>query len=559
MAGESTVMPQPRPIELPAEFPIEWPDPAMAHAPWQQDRMHVPAPITPMSTWWSTIFARGFSQGLADYSVPMGVSTARLNSYFYMAIAPNVPPEQMAEMGQRSEALIQQALPVFWHRWENEWLPEIQNMWADWGTHDLAGKDDEELKATVARAVELYERIWHIHFELMLPPMIGVSLFQDAYTDLFPDAPPLSAYELLQGFDNVSLEAGRRLRALALRAGDNASLRALIDETSTDQLWERLGTTEEGRAFREQLSDYLHTYGRRSDTVQELADPSWTENPQPALDNLKAYIRDQEDPDETLGRLADERERAVAAAREQIALYPEPVRNQFEGLLAVAQRFTQAQEDHNFWIDQRSLHEIRQLCLELGARLVKRGALASRDDIFLLDMDEALAALAGVGPDTLKVTAARRAEMDHWRTIIPPPFVGTDYGPPPDNPVTRAVGRFWGGPPSAPPTASELRGNPGSAGKVTGTARVILSISDAGRLAKGDILVTPTTSPPWTPYFATAGGIITDTGGVLSHCAIVAREYGIPAVVGAVGATVIITDGATVEVDGDNGLIRVLV
>ncbi|MCH7970441.1 MAG: hypothetical protein IH960_05275 [Chloroflexi bacterium] len=103
-----------------------------------------------------------------------------------------------------------------------------------------------------------------------------------------------------------------------------------------------------------------------------------------------------------------------------------------------------------------------------------------------------------------------------------------------------------------------IAGRPGSSGKVTGTARVIIKLSDAGRLNKGEILVTATTSPPWTPLFATAGGIVTDTGGALSHCAIVAREYGIPATVGAAGATFAIKDGDQIEVDGDAGTVRIL-
>ena len=103
-----------------------------------------------------------------------------------------------------------------------------------------------------------------------------------------------------------------------------------------------------------------------------------------------------------------------------------------------------------------------------------------------------------------------------------------------------------------------LGGTPGSPGKITGIARVIINLEDAGKLSEGEILVTATTSPPWTPLFATAGGIVTDTGGALSHCAIVAREYDIPAVVGTGMATAIIKDGQMIEVDGDTGDVRLL-
>ena len=139
-------------------------------------------------------------------------------------------------------------------------------------------------------------------------------------------------------------------------------------------------------------------------------------------------------------------------------------------------------------------------------------------------------------------------------------MLGMDYGPPPDNPVTRAMGRMFGTPPAPPdPKHPELiSGIPGAPGKVTGTARVIVRLADASRLGRGEILIAPTTSPPWTPLFITAGGIVTDTGGGLSHCAIVAREYGIPAVVGSRVATAAIKDGQQIEVDGDAGTVRIL-
>jgi rifampicin phosphotransferase len=117
---------------------------------------------------------------------------------------------------------------------------------------------------------------------------------------------------------------------------------------------------------------------------------------------------------------------------------------------------------------------------------------------------------------------------------------------------------MFGTPPpeSADPTVlTGLRGSPGSA---SGVARVIRSLGDADRLGAGEVLVTETTAPPWTPLFGRAAAIVTDAGGILSHCAVVAREYGIPAVVGARAATRSIRDGQRVEVDGTRGTVRIL-
>jgi pyruvate,water dikinase len=105
---------------------------------------------------------------------------------------------------------------------------------------------------------------------------------------------------------------------------------------------------------------------------------------------------------------------------------------------------------------------------------------------------------------------------------------------------------------------NKVTGLPGSAGVTRGTARVIRSLADAGKLQPGDVLVAIATEPPWTPLFAIASAIVTDSGGVLSHSAVVAREYRIPAVVGTGNATSTIIDGQLIEVDGNAGIVRVV-
>ena len=557
MSAPQPTMQEPVRIPLPPEFPIDWADAGLEMVPWQQDRQHLPEPVTPMSAWWAEHFAVGFSAGLAAYSVPLKVRTARLNTYYFMAQVPNVPPEQMPAMEARAAELLPPGVGTFWSRWESEWLPELKRTWNDWSAVDVQGADDASLRRHVDRAIEIYERAWTIHFELLIPAFVGISSFQDLYADLFPGRGALDAYSLLRGGDNMSLETGRKLWELSRIAKADPTLREVFETSASREIPARFEASPSGREFMTRLRDFLSFYGMRSDTVQELADPSWIEDPRPALDNLKAYIRQDEDPDVAHLHLAAERDRLIAEARDAIKGYPEAIRGQFEFLLAAGQFASRVQEDHNFWIDQRCLHETRQLCLDVGRRLDDRQQINEPGDIFMLSMDEALDLLAS-GRDATSLVASRRAEMDRWRKVTPPPMVGTDYGPPPENPLTRAIFRFFGGPPQAHDSASELRGNAGSPGTVTGVARVILNLQDGGRLEQGEILVTPTTSPPWTPLFATAGGIVTDTGGALSHCAIVAREYGIPAVVGAAGATAMIRDGCTIEVDGDAGLVRII-
>ena len=131
-------------------------------------------------------------------------------------------------------------------------------------------------------------------------------------------------------------------------------------------------------------------------------------------------------------------------------------------------------------------------------------------------------------------------------------------GPPPDDPISRAVIKMFGGRPTESESADVLYGMAGSPGLARGRVRVVRSLAEGESLEAGEILVAPTTAPPWTPLFARAAGIVTDAGGILSHCAVVAREYSIPAVVGAKRATTVLRDGQLVEVDGTNGRIHIV-
>ena len=319
--------------------------------------------------------------------------------------------------------------------------------------------------------------------------------------------------------------------------------------------------SEAGQNFITEIDRYAQMWGLRSDTVIEIGDPSWVEDPTIVINNVKAYLAgDANDPREQWNEVVAERERLVAEAKERISGYPDPIKQQFGGMLHAGQQGHWIQEDHNWWIDQQGNHQVRQVFLEFGNRLAGAGVIAIRDDVFMMTGDEIIdSAKDGFSGNFKSAALERRAEMEKWAKIPAAAHIGTDYGPPPDNPVTRALGRLFGwGPPPEPGPSGTISGRPGSSGKVTGTARVIIKLTDGGRLNKGDILVTATTSPPWTPLFATAGGIVTDTGGALSHCAIVAREYGIPATVGATGATFAIKDGDRIEVDGDAGTVRIL-
>jgi phosphohistidine swiveling domain-containing protein len=202
--------------------------------------------------------------------------------------------------------------------------------------------------------------------------------------------------------------------------------------------------------------------------------------------------------------------------------------------------------------------------VRIGERLAHEGVLAAGDDVFMLNVDELRNLFAN--PDAARqvdhVRALVQTRKDQFRqaqAMTPPPFIGAPpAGPPPTgSPFERGLLRFFGGPPQQADATNELKGNAGSRGIASGIAHVARTLEEAGAVRSGEILVAVTTMPAWTPLFGVAAAVVTETGGPLSHCAIVAREYGIPAVVGAHGATQRIATGQRITVDGGRGIVTI--
>ena len=551
----------PQTITAPPAFEL---DAADAHLFFQQDKMHFPDPLAPMeSAMLERSLGRGFGHGARAYDAPIeSVEVRTINGYQYQSMVMTTgTPAQMAAQGALAEQAMRAAIARIEDLWTQDILPEVREHVGFWDSFDLAGATRAALSAHLAETWERLERIWELHFEIVLPAYMAISEFDEMYRGLFPDAGGLDSYRLLEGLPNMTVEVGQEMWRLSRRAVASATVREVFRTRETADIPVALFATPEGRAFLAELEQYVDRYGRRADKWTLLA-PSWTEDPAPVIESLRDFVRRTEidEPAVVTAAAAAGREQAIAAAREQLAGYPAAVVGQFEGMLAAAQAGTVISEDHNFWIDNMSIHHLRAVLLEGGRRLVDDGALNRASDVFMLTPEELQAGLDTPGADHRATVARRTDAMARQAQITPPPVLGTLPGAPPpsDDPFARFAMKFNGMPAMADAPADEVHGSSGSSGKARGTARIIGSIAEAGRLQPGDILVAETTAPPWTPLFATVAAVVTDTGGVLSHCAVVAREYGIPAVVGTQIATVAIRDGDTIEVDGDAGIVRIV-
>jgi rifampicin phosphotransferase len=234
----------------------------------------------------------------------------------------------------------------------------------------------------------------------------------------------------------------------------------------------------------------------------------------------------------------------------------DPVRRRpFQSLLRWAQRLTPYREEALFYLGS-AWPPLRGLALALGRRLAEAGSLATPDDVFFLEsveLAEAIQARAAgqARPDLARLARERRELREARKRLHPPaavpPGTGLKFGPF-DLSGLETQKRNVG-------TGPVLKGFAVSPGRVTAPASVILSPADFGKMVPDTVLVCPTTTPAWTPLFALASGLVTDIGGVAAHGSIVAREYGIPAVMGTGNGTQRIASGQVVTVDGDAGTV----
>jgi pyruvate,water dikinase len=543
-------------IPLPDDFPVTWEPPEDERRFWFWDQMHHPHAVTPLTASLDGVaFAEGIGKACEALHMPMGRSIMRAyNSYIYFTQVPrNESPDEAAQRDERMMAEMMSRAPRVLQDWENIYLPEVMALNARLRDYPYSAATPRDLADLMQEAVANRIRQWELHFLAVFPAMGSAMQFATLYEETFGPAPDNEHYRMLQGFPNKSVEAGQALYDMAQELKSVPAVAATITETAAERLLPELEQSAAGKQAASRLRGYLDDYGWRSDQF-ELADPSWREDPRPMVYNLRAYLSDEAtDPRIEQEKAVRERERLVG---EMLARVDGDAakRNPLQMMVTIAQQYLPVQENHNFYIDQMNTVLMRLPVLEIGRRLTAEGALEGPDDAFMLTVNEAQDAVLKPDRSLAKRAKERKEAVGYWSRIVPPQFIGTQ---PMEEFRDDIADRFWGltHEPSTDPKV--ITGKGASRGQVTAPAKVVRNLSEADKLEPGDILVCEMTMPPWTPLFSTASAVVADSGGVLSHCAIVAREYGIPCVVGTVNGTRRIKDGQILTVDGAKGIVRI--
>jgi rifampicin phosphotransferase len=557
-----------QPVPVPVEPPLGY---------WTREASHAPLPWTPFNRAALRSRAPGFRRMCEQLGLLFETIDFReIGGWEYTRIVPlggkdrPAPPAPLVPMLFRLVSPLRRRIKAcvaaigadvagrLVRRWYQEWQPEFAARIAELRQIELSTFTDAEVDEQLTSVLELMDRGVNVHMELH--GAVELTLAELAFTcrDLlgWDDA---RMFDLLAGLSEKSTEPSRALAGLADVANKRPVVKRRLEERAPVDV-----VLAEDEQFAAAFTEFLGTYGCRA-LRYEVADQNLDERPDLVLGLISDQLAAGFDPTQAAAALTDRRRRAAAEARRLLAS-PQALA-MFDRALEHASAAYPVREDNEYFTVSAPLALMRRVAVEIGRRLADRGQLESGDDVFFLEAEEALEALRD-GAYRHDLVLRRKGERA-WVLAHPgPQSYGKDPGPPPSFSSLPAEARLandgflWAvdrilGPDTTGRVGPDgaVTGIAASPGSYTGPVRVIMNETEFGRLRAGDVLVCPVTSPVWSVLFPSIGALVTDVGGNLSHPAIIAREYGVPAVVATGNGTSVLRDGQIVTVDGNAGIV----
>ena len=542
---------------------------------WARDH-NTDGPPTPMQRSVFVPVYRRAAPGVFAFTTGAAPRIETIRGWTYLSTAPDTFAELAARMERIAERIAAGEPRALIDRWHRQWRPGFAARLAELRAVRLGGLDDAALVRHARAVLDVFDELHAVYFRLT-----GASVQILGELGVFcADRlgwPAAATLALRGGLTGAHMGASTGIGELARLAAARPAVRALIEDPDADPA--RL--SEMDAEFAGRFAAYVHDYAHRT-VGFDLTGPTLAERPA----TLCTLIRAQLDRPYDFGaeREALEARRAEAVARARAGLTPAD-RARFDHLLGDSDAAVPVRDEKVFYAVS-SWALLRYALREIGARL----PLDDPDDVFFLKLDELRLGEPGLaepglgerelgerefhgtpaGGAAVRGTASRRRAEHAWALAHPgPPFYGSYPGfPAPDPQVVPSaaaerayrVGQWsmslWTTDRPEPAGDGVLTGLAASAGRYTGPVRVIRDAAEFGRLRRGDVLVCPATTAQWSVLFPSVGALVTDEGSLLSHPAIVAREYGVPAVVATRFATTALHDGQLVEVDGTAGTVR---
>lgn len=563
---------------------------------WFYNSMHFPEPMYPFDTvTGEAAYCALGSSNTRVHCLPttLGIDERIINGRIYIGGNAVTDP---AEIARRTEEFQKRAFYYYanWERLYDQWkdkmralikdaqalpkpsLPEFEPL-----ENVHAGKgvaSNHYLLDTYQKTLEGYFRMWHHHFEFLLLGYGAYLTFFDFCKKAFPEITDQTIARMVAGMEAEIFRPDEELKRLARKAVELGVDGKFQEGTSAEDVMksleqmgppgrEWLDELEKSRDpwFNINVGDGFYHYHR-----------SWNDDLSMPFAGLPGYIRKVkagENLERPYEQLQTERKQLIEDYRE--LLNTDEERAAYDQMIALAHRVFPYVEGHKFYCEHWYTNLFFNKIREFGELLAEHGFFPNAGDVFLLTHYELEAAIIDLmtswsngspprGPTHWPAQVKeRKAAIDAWAKAETPPALG----PVPDVIDDPAIVMLWGitrenldawltqGDEA---DSNEIKGFAASNGVVEGTARVVKSVEEIGRLQQGDILVCQVTNPTWAPIFQKISAAVSDIGGSMSHAAIVAREYGLPAVVGTGSATSKIKDGQRVRVDGGRGVVTIL-
>lgn len=540
-----------------AELAFDPPGPG----PWEIDAVHFPRPVT--RYWMEThpaALTRGFSEFTAYYGMMLDtLAYAYVNGFAYTQPTP-VAPDQAPERFARAAEVFERKL---WRdqlrEWDETFKPDSIRTHKELQAVQADALSDEELIAYLTRCRDHHREMMYQHMRFSGAAMVALGDLL-AHAVEWTGVPPAELLSVMRGASPVSAGAfGELTRMVAAIQADPAAMALMASDGDPGATLEQLRTMpgETGEA----VADYLELTGYRLLDGFDISGRYALELPGALLRAIRASV-------ESSGEHGSEfdLEGKVAEIRDKV---PDEHRAEFDEMLGEARLMYRIRDERGVFSDIWASGIMRRAALAGGRRLAERGRIRDPEHIVDASFDEMCALLAGADQPSAEELGQRHA----WRTSHTakdaPHHLGPPAPPPPDPsglpPAAARMMRATGftmqsmfAPSQAPHEERLLRGLGASGGIYEGPARRVAGPAEFDRIVRGDVLVTESTSEAFNILLPLLGAIVTDSGGLLSHPAIVAREYGIPGVVGTRSATDQIGDGVRVRVNGDGGEVVIL-
>jgi phosphohistidine swiveling domain-containing protein len=544
------------------------------------DVICIDSPYQAVGAWQNRVFA-----------VPpaMGIDYRAVNGYIYISGNPVTDPEKIAERA----GFFQKRAGYYYENWSElyaKWRAKMEALIAELGElqvpelpeyepDEVAFGEDRntafyEVLDAYGRCLRLGDLMWQHHFEFLLLGYGAYSTFADLCKAELPDIPDQHIAQMVAGIDVLLFRPDAELRRLAGLAIETEVDGAFVEGRTPAEIDAELAESEAGRAWLEELEQVKDPWFNMA-TGDGLTHyyRSWLDDPSIPYASLIGHVAAQRS-----GQVAERPTEEIARERDRLAegyaaLLPDETRGAWNDLLALSRTVFPYVEEHKFYCDYWFLTRWWNKIREFGALLAGHGFLEDGEDVFQLSRHEVASALdelvltwatggQALGPMHWPPIAARRKELlERLGRWTPPPALGVA----PDAVTDPMTIMLWGVTTDRvrewarqQEGGSELNGAAASPGVVEGPARVVRSVAELADVREGEILVCGSTSPAWAPIFNKIKATVTDVGGVMSHAAIVCREYGLPAVVGTGRATSEIRTGQAIRVDGSTGVVTLL-